>query len=59
MFNESVLTIMYVFMTGPLRVFIEIKEGKTSIKKILEDYNDERNVIHEKLGVKRPDLLPS
>ena len=32
---------------------LEIKEGKTSIKKMVEDYEDERNIIHEKFGVKR------
>ena len=37
---------------------LEIKEGKTSLKKMVEDYEDERNLLHERFGLKKPDLLP-
>ena len=56
--SESFYTIVFIFINGPLKVYLEIKEGKTSVKKIIEDYEDERNVIHQKMGVKNPDLLP-
>ena len=57
--REIVMTVAMIFINGPLKVYLEIKEGKTSYKKILEDYEDERNLIHEKFGVKKPDLLPT
>ena len=46
-------------MNGPLKVYLDIKEGKTSAKKIIEEYEDERNLLHERLGVRKPDLLPT
>ena len=58
-FSEIVKTIMYIFMNGPLKVYLEIKEGKTSAKKLIEEYEDDRSKFHEKLGLKRPDLLPA
>jgi len=50
---------MYIFMNGPLKIFLDIKEGKTSMKKIIEDYEDDRNLMHQKLGVRKPDILPT
>ena len=40
---------------------MEIKEGKTSVKKMVEDYEDERTKMHEKLGVLKTDdgILPT
>ncbi|CDW71969.1 UNKNOWN [Stylonychia lemnae] len=57
--QEVLYTILFIFINGPLKIFLEIKEGKTSLKKMVEDYEDERNLLHEKLGFKRPDLLPT
>ncbi len=56
---ESFNTIVLIFMQGPLKIWLEVKEGKTSLKKMVDDYNDERNILHEKLGVKKPELLPT
>ena len=56
---ECFYTIVFIFLNGPLKVWLEIKEGKTSLKKILEDYEDERNLVHDKFGLKKPDLLPT
>ena len=50
---------MYIFLNGPLKVFLEIKEGKTSVKKLVEEYEDERNIGHQRMRVRKPDLLPS
>ena len=36
-----------------------MKEGKTSFKKMAEDFEDERNIVHSKFGFKKPDLLPT
>ena len=44
--SECAKTIMYIFMNGPLKVYLDIKEGKTSAKKIIEEYEDERNILH-------------
>ncbi len=59
-FTESLYTMLFIFINGPLKLFLEIKEGKTSIKKLVEDYEDERSLVHQKLlGMKKPDLLPT
>ncbi len=58
-FFDSWTTILYIFLNGPLKVYLEIKEGKTSVKKLVEEYDDERNIVHQRMGVKKPDLLPS
>ena len=50
---------MYIFLNGPLKLYLEIKEGKTSVKKLVEEFEDERNIVHQRMGVKKPDLLPS
>ena len=57
--SECAKTILYIFMNGPLKVYLDIKEGKTSAKKIIEEYEDERNILHSRLGVKKSDLLPT
>eukprot|EP00347_Sterkiella_histriomuscorum_P021817 403332661 len=56
---EILYTILFIFLNGPVKVFLEIKEGKTSVKKMMDDYEDERNLLHTKFGLKRPDLLPT
>jgi hypothetical protein len=39
---------------------LEIKEGKTDLKKIVENYEDERNKMHRNLGlVKEDGILPT
>ena len=57
--KEVGYSILFLFMNGPLKVWLEIKEGRTSIKKLVEDYEDERTIAHTRLGVKKPDLLPT
>jgi len=42
--KEVAYSVLLIFLNGPLRVFLDIKEGKTSIKKIVEDYEDERTL---------------
>lgn len=59
MIYESLYTILFIFANGPLKIYLELKEGKTSIKKMLEDYEDERSVMHERLGVKKHEVLPT
>ena len=58
---QAAYTIVFIFGNGPLKVFLDIKEGKTSIKKMMEDYEDERTQMHEKLGVIRKEdgILPT
>jgi hypothetical protein len=39
---------------------LDIKEGKTDLKKIVENYEDERNKMHRNLGlVKEDGILPT
>ena len=58
-FYDSWTTIVYIFLNGPLKLYLEIKEGKTSVKKLVEEFEDERNIVHQRMGVRKPDLLPS
>jgi len=32
-------------MLGPIKLFFKLKEGKTSLEKIVEDYEDDRSTI--------------
>ena len=36
-----------IFSIGPIRLFLKIKEGKTSLDKIKEDYEDERGFMDD------------
>mmetsp|Transcript_1878 Transcript_1878/g.3276 ORF Transcript_1878/g.3276 Transcript_1878/m.3276 type:complete len:81 (-) Transcript_1878:3-245(-) len=56
--RELAYLILFIFSIGPLRVFLKIKEGKTNLRKIVEDYEDERGFIRpqERKGV---GLLPT
>jgi len=38
MTSIAVNNIIYILMMGPLGLFLRIKEGKTSVDKIIEDY---------------------
>lgn len=40
---------------------LDIKEGKTSLDKIVEDYEEEREMLHERIGViqKEDGILPT
>ena len=58
-FFDCWLTILFIFMNGPLKVYLDIKEGKTSVKKLVEEYEDERSQVHERMGVKKRELLPT
>ena len=40
--NETWYLITIIFCIGPLNVFFKIREGKTSLEKIREDYEEER-----------------
>lgn len=37
--------VLYVFLIGPLGLFLKIKEGKLSLEKIVEDYEEERRTV--------------
>ena len=38
-------TIVYVFTIGPLNLFFKFKEGKVTMEKIIEDYEEERRSV--------------
>ena len=37
--------VAYVFMIGPIGLFLRIKEGKMSLEKIVEDFEEERRTV--------------
>lgn len=55
--------LLLILMIGPLKVFLKIKEGKTSVQKLVEDYEDERgfmdDIIAQNRGQPRGGLLPT
>jgi hypothetical protein len=60
MLTECFYTVAFIVINGPLKVYLEIKEGKTSIEKIKEDYEDERTLMHSRFGVtKKTGILPT
>ena len=46
-FDEFKYIIAFIFLLGPLRLFLKIKEGKTSIEKLVEDYEDDRGIVDD------------
>ena len=58
-FVSLLQTFMLVFTTGPIKVWLDIKRGKTSINDLQADYQDNRGWLHKRLGVdQRGELLP-
>ena len=54
---QSVVTI---FGTGPIKVWLDIKRGQTSLSEISTDLQDDQGWLHKKLGVEnRSGVLPS
>ena len=52
-------TVFVIFLTGPVKVWLDIKRGDTSISELQADLQDERSWLHKKLGVdERPGLFP-
>ena len=45
--DEVFYLIAIIFSLGPIRVFFKIKEGKTSLEKIKDDYEDERGFLDD------------
>ena len=41
-FTDLGYLVLMIFGIGPLRLFLKIKEGKTSLKKMEEDYIEHR-----------------
>jgi hypothetical protein len=40
--GELLTIFLFVFSTGPIRVFLDTKIGNTSIDKLVEDYHEDR-----------------
>ena len=52
-------TVAIIFVTGPVKVWLDIKRGKTSIAELASEIEDDRGWLHKKMGVdERPGLLP-
>ena len=52
-------TVFVIFLTGPVKVWLDIKRGDTSISELQADLQDERSWLHKKMGVdERPGLFP-
>ena len=45
--DEFFYLIAIIFSLGPIKVFFKIKEGKTSLEKIQEGYEDERGFLDD------------
>ena len=57
--REVLSTIAVIFTTGPIKVWLDIKRGKTSISELQENYEDQRGWLHSQLGAdNRPGLFP-
>ena len=44
--REVVSTIVVIFTTGPIKVWLDIKRGKTSVQELQENYEDQRGWLH-------------
>jgi hypothetical protein len=58
--GEVLSLVLFIFSTGPVRVWLDCQIGNTSINQIVEDYEERRSSTEKYFGVdERPDLLPS
>ena len=57
--REFISTIVITFSTGPLKVWLDVKRGKTSLSEMKANYEDQRLFMHKSMGVDgRPGLFP-
>ena len=57
--KEAFSTVVVIFTTGPIKVFLDVKRGKTSISEMKDNYEDQRGWFHKQMGVdERPSLFP-
>ena len=57
--REFISTIVITFSTGPLKVWLDVKRGKTSLSEMRANYEDQRLFMHKSMGVDgRPGLFP-
>ena len=49
--GEFLTILVYIFTTGPIRVFLDTKIGNTSIEKLVEGYQEDRAQMHKKFGI--------
>ena len=52
---------MHNFCQFPFTILsfrLDIKQGKTSMKQMVEEYEEEKTFVHERLGLRQGDLLP-
>jgi len=59
LWNEFFYLIVMVFSLGPLRVFLKVKEGKTSLDKIIEDFDEDRTQFHNMARRSQDGILPT
>ena len=50
-FNTVLQVIVVIFASGPVKVFLDVKRGETSMKEMMDDMNDDRMWIHKTFGV--------
>ena len=56
-FTELLASIMIIFALGPLKVWLNIQSGETSLKDIKDGFEDRQVWMQKNLGVK-PTVLP-
>ena len=57
--GEILSLFAFIFSSGPVKVWLDMQIGTTSIDKIVEDYEEKRSWASQQMGHDdRPDLLP-
>jgi len=58
--GEILSLFLYIFSTGPVRVWLDCQIGDNSVDKIMEEYAERRSDTDKYFGVdERPNLLPT
>ena len=47
------------FLTGPIKVWLDIKRGSTSLNELRDNLQDEKTWLHDELGLRRSGVLPT
>ena len=58
--SEVFASIVIIFTTGPIKVYLDVKRGATTIKELSDGYEESQDWLHKKLGAQEDTgILPT
>ena len=57
--NTCFQVVFTLFLSGPVKIFLDVKRGETSLQEMQDDLQDDRSWFHKKMGVdERAPIFP-